>query len=330
MALLMMDGFDAGDMATKWVNGANAGSSTGTRFGAGRAATIVSQTFYRRFPAASQIFVGLACSVSNLDGTIRPYVSLYGDSGATAHLTVAYSNTALNLYRGAPGGVLLASSPGVFTATSWYSLEISATIADSGGTCVVKLNGATVINFTGDTKNGGTNTTIDALYLGANGGYAAYFDDVYVCDATGSAPYNTFLGDVRIHTLSPNGAGSSTQFTPSSGANYTTVDELPYSATDYVASGTVGQRDMYTMADLPASTGNILAVQNNAIAKRTDATAISLKTAIKSGGNLYYGSTVNLGTADSTLTDLYTVNPATTTAWTAADVNSLEAGFEVA
>lgn len=274
--------------------------------------------------------MGLAMSINNIDGQVRPYLYLYGDGGTTLHLSMGYTSSSFIVYRGNIGSTVLASYPYVFTASSWYSLEISATIADSGGTCVVKLNGATVINFTGDTKNGGTNTTIDRIYLGSNGGFTASFDDLYVCDATGPAPYNTFLGDVRIYTSTPSGAGASTQFTSSSGANYSAVDELPYSATDYVYSGTSGHRDTYAISDLPAATGNILAVQNNIVAKKTDAAAASLKPAIVSGGTVYYGSTVNLGPSDTVISDLRVNDPATSSTWTASGVNGLEAGAEIA
>lgn len=330
MALLFMDGFDAGTTAMRWVNGASSTSSTSSRFSVGRSASISNNLLIRDFTASTQVFIGYACTVTAQDAAIREYISLYGDTGATLHLTLGYNNSTLTLYRGALGGTVLASYNAVFAPNTWYYFEVSATIADTGGTCIVKLNGATVINFTGDTKNAGTNTTIDRVGLGVNGGYTAIYDDVYICDSTGPAPYNTFLGEVRVFTQTPSGAGSSTQFTPSSGANYTTVDELPYSATDYVSSGTVGNRDTYALTDLPATAGNILAVQANAVAKKTDAASVSIKTAIVSGGTVYYGPTGSLGASDNTFTDLRTINPATSTAWTATSVNGLEAGAEIA
>jgi hypothetical protein len=329
MSLLLMDGFDAGDVAMKWINGFNAGTSATTRFSNGRSVTISNTAMARSFTASSQVFVGLSVNINNLDGVVRPYICLDGDNGTTTHLSLAYHTSSLILYRGALA-TPIATYAAVFAPNTWYSIEISATIADAGGTCVVKLNGATVINFTGDTKNAGTNTTFDRIQLGSNGGYTAFFDDLYICNSIGSAPHNNFLGDVRVYTLSPSAAGSSTQFTPSSGANYTTVDELPYSATDYVSSGTVGNRDTYAIADLPANAGTIFAIQNNVIAKKTDAAAISLKTALKSGATVYYGTTTSLGGSDATITDLYTTDPATSAAWTSAGVNAIEAGFEVA
>jgi hypothetical protein len=214
-------------------------------------------------------------------------------------------------------------------AGNWFYFEMSGTIADAGGTCTVKIDGVQVISFTGDTKNAGTSTNIDAVRLSGSNIGGVYVDDVYVLNSTGSAPYNTFLGDVRINTLIPTAAGSDTGFSSSAGANYTTVDELPYSATDYVSATASGTRDLYTMGDITGSY-SVLAVQNNLIAKKTDAGGTAIKSAIKSGGTIYYGSNATLTANDALISDLRITDPATATTWTTSGVNALEAGMEIA
>ena len=188
-----------------------------------------------------------------------------------------------------------------------------------------------MIDFNGNTKNGGTNTTIDQLSIGliANGS-GVYIDDLYISNETGSAPYNTFLGDVRVATLSPTAAGASTQMTPDSGANFSRVNESTYSASNYVSGATPAYRDTYTMADLPANVATVYAVQNNVIAKRTSTGAIAVKPAIKSGASVYYGTPSSVTTNDITYTDLRTTDPATSTAWAVSGVNNLESGLEIA
>ena len=334
MALLFMDGFDAGDYALKWqVGGGTHGTSAGTRFSSGRSMYIWNSNGYilQRFSAASQIFVGFAMYQDPSPSPVNPFVTLLGDSATTNHISLRFSNsTTLQLLLG--GASVLASAT-VTQRISWGNyFEVGTTIADAGGHCVVKVNGVTVIDFTGDTKNGGTNTTIDAIALGDYGAYnqVSYFDDVYICDGTGSAPHDTFLGDVRVYAMSPAGAGASTQFTPSSGANYTTVDELPYSATDYNSSSTTGNRDTYAMADLPAGTANVYGVQTNVIAKKSDAGAMSLKPVVRSGATNYYGSATVLTSSDIVITDVRSQDPNTSAAWTPTGVNALEAGMEVA
>ncbi len=327
MALLFMDGFDAGDFSKKWsVNGGSTSSST--RFGTGLCIDLWAggsgATMTKTFPAASQIFIGFASAPGSNNPTI---MYLYGDTGATNHLILKLENaTTLGLYRG--GTQLATGTVTSFLIMPWQYIELSATISDAGGTCEVRVNGTTVINFTGDTKNGGTNTTIDKIALYPNYTYYhIYYDDMYILDGTGGAPYNNFLGDVRIHTLVPDAAGSSTQMTPSSGANYTTVDELPYSASDYV-TGSMGQKDLYSTSDLPANPGTIYGVQANIISKKTDAGSISGRTVLKSGSTTTPGSTNNLGTSDVTYSSTYAQNPDTAADWSASDVNSIEIGTE--
>jgi hypothetical protein len=323
-----MDGFDAGDYALKAtaISG-GVGTTNSTRFGTGLALTTGSNSSYlRSVPTTTTLIVGFALKQQGLDGSA--FFVLYGDNAATNHLSLAYTGVAtLTLYR---GGTAIASCVSSYP-TSWINYyEVLATISDTVGQVIVRINGVEMINFSGDTKNGGTNSYVDTFgFSTGNVGSTHFFDDVYALDTTGTAPYNTFLGDVRVNTLVPNAAGSSTQFTPSIGANYTTVDELPYSATDYVSSTTVGNRDTYALSDLSAA-ATIFGVQNNVVAKKTDAGNISLKPAIKSGASVYYGSTSSLGNADRTYIDTRALDPSTSTAWTAAGVNALESGFEVA
>jgi len=325
MALLFMDGFDASDAVLKW-------STTGTptftvtpRFGVGKAIS-GGFTYARAFPASSRVFVGAACYWMNGSLT-KALWTLQGDSGATSHLILQITGAgALQVSRAAT--ILATSAAGVMLLNTWAYVEMSATIADSGGTIEVCINGVSVLTFTGDTKNAGTNTTVDMLSVGGAAWFGAY-DDLYICDDTGSVN-NTFLGDVRVQTLLPTGAGASTQFTPSVGSNWDNVNDTPYVSTTYNSDSVSGHRDTYAMGDLISGTGTIFGVQDNILALKTDAGAASIKAAIKSGGTVYYDSTVALGTALDSSNAVREQDPATSAAWTATNVNAVEFGAEVA
>jgi hypothetical protein len=324
MALLFVDGFDAGDIAAKWsVSSGSWSYSASTRFSTGGAASVSGLgTTLKSFTASAQVFVGMALFVSNLSNRIL--FTFRGDAGVTAHTRLMVSTDGI-LYLQRGGTTVATSAAGALNQSVWTYIELSTTIADAGGTVTVKSNGTTVINFTGDTRNGGASTNLDSIFIGESTSIS--YDDLYICNSVGSAPYNTFLGDIRIHSLMPNGAGSLTQMTPSSGANYTTVDELPYSATDYVR-GSAGQVDLYTAADLPAGVGTIFGVQANAIVKKSDAGNLSGRTVIKSGTTTSNGTSISLGTTDTTITDTRSLNPDTSLAWTSGDVNGIEVGME--
>lgn len=324
-----MDGFEAADAFLKWPLSVGGGTSTTTRFSTGRSWLVNNFTYYlsRSITPSATVYVGAAIRVPTTDGT--QVLAFGADNGTFVHHNIRLTGaTTLALYS---GNTLLAS----YTHTSafagnWFYFELSGTVATSGGTGIVRIDGVTVINFTGSTKTGGTSTNIDMVRVQGDNSGGKYVDDFYICDGTGTAPQNTFLGDVKVTSLVPNAAGSSTQFTPSVGANYTTVDELPYSATDYVSSGTSGQRDTYALTDLAATAGSVYGVQTNIIAKKTDAAPIALRPAVKSGATVYYGPNLNLSSNDNILMDTRQTNPATSASWTATEVNALEAGFEVA
>lgn len=329
MALIFMDGFETGDQGIKW-SYATGSSSANTRFSSGKSLLLTQTTERKYVPSLSQIYAGYAFSTPGFSYN-GVGCSIYGDNGNTEHLTVTMFANTLQLRLGGYGSTVIASYNSVFYTNTWYYLEIMATIASSGGLCQVRLNGLTVINFTGTTKNGGTGTTIDAFELGSwsAGGGQCYFDDLYICDNTG-ATNNTFLGDVRIQTLLPTAAGSSTQLAPTGSANnYANANDVPDSTATYNSSSTVGNRDTYAMGDLLASTGTILGVQESLHAFKTDAGSASMKAALLSGATLAYDTPQNLGDTVAWSGAVREVDPNTSTAWTTVGVNAVELGGEV-
>lgn len=327
MALIHFDGFNLGDFALRYTATGCSTSST-TPFGAGL--SLSAGSFTKSLAASDdEWYVGFRFYVSsNMDTTQRAIIGFFSDSGATQHIAVGFRSNGFEVRRGNESGTLLDSyTLGSLVAAQWYYAEIYVKVADSGGRVTVKIDGTTRVDFTGDTKNGGTSSNLDLLRCAGNG-VAVLFDDLYVCNAVGSAPYNTFLGDVRVAALVPTGAGATTGMTASAGSNWQTQDERAYSASDY-NTGAAGQKDTYALNDLPAGVATVLAVQVNAIAKKTDSGALSLRTVVRSDGVDYVGSSVSLGLADALISTDYITDPDTSAAWTTSAVNALEAGAEV-
>ncbi len=333
MTLLFMDGCQGGDTASKWDSGSSGTRVTSTPRFTG-AAAIGNVTATKSFTAASEIFVAAAIYWSA--ASTNTWIAIKGDTGATTHLTIVRNSTSgfLELRRGTNAGTLLATGTTVIPLTAWTQLQVRATIADSGGVCQIRLNGSSTneIDYTGDTKNAGTNTTIDQI--GVSTSSAAYLlTDVAILNTSGSAN-NTWPGDVRVYTLSPSGNGNTSQGTNSATSNstnnYQSVDELPYSSTDYVGVTTAGNGDSYAMSDLPAGVTTVLAAQVNINVAKSDAGAKSVKRRIRSGGTTYAGSAVLLGTSYVTVSEVLENDPATSAAWTPTNVNAAEVGFEAA
>jgi hypothetical protein len=335
-----MDGFDVADYGAKYtvINSAGGYSSltsASTRFNAGRG---LARTFnssgelWRTIPAATTVIWGCAVQyTTNYSGFPAYIVMLAGDGSTTDHISIVTGDAANTLWVRRGNTVLITATN--IAVNVWHYFELKVTLSATVGSIDFRVDGISVGTFSGNTKNGGTNTTIDTVKLGGSGnntGIIIYRDDMYVLDDTGSAPYNNFLGDVRVYSLNPTGAGASTQWTPDSGSNYARVNEVPYSAANYVQSSTVGQRDTYALSDLPGSgVTSIYGVQSNVIAKRTDAGAVAVKPTLKSGATVAYGASTQLPTFDVVATDVRTTDPNTSSAWTVAGVNSLEAGMEI-
>jgi hypothetical protein len=327
-----MDGCGGQDYNYKWdmasANVSTASSSpriAGCYYYAGAS----SSNLVKSFTASSQVFFGFG-----LYTTGGPYVTFYGDSGATQHITVVRNSSTglLEIRRGSNGGTILATGTQPVFDSQWNYIEISVTVADAGGQVHVRLNGQTTdeVSYTGDTKNAGTATTIDRINFAVGSG--SRVSDFYLLNDTGSAPNNTFLGDVVVRTLSPSGNGNYSQLVGSdsdSVNNYQLVDEHPYSGVDYVGSATTGQKDTYAMSDLPAGVSTVYGVQLNGLMAKSDASLAQSRLILRSGGSDYGGTTRALTTSFTGYYELYEQNPATATQWTPTDVNNMESGMEV-
>lgn len=331
MTLLHMDGFDLSDNIIA-LNYAGAPSlfsgSSSTAFGYGRSCGSGSNVaaLMKSLSASSKVISGIRVLAGNGGG-----LAFYGDGGTTLHVYFFLTSAGtLTVYRG--GGTTLASAS-VSPAGYWHYIEVAVTISDTVGTVEVRIDGAStpVINFSGDTKNGGTNTTIDACALYTASSSASYFDDWYICNDQGTTN-NNFLGDVRVYTLAPNGNGNYSQFVGSdadSTNNYQLVDEQPYSTTDYVGSATSGNRDSYALTDLPANVTTVFGTQAHAIVAKADAGLQSIKQVIRVNSTDYETAATVLGSSYVSLFDLREQNPNTSAAWTPSDINGVEIGVRV-
>ena len=328
MTLLFMDGFDVADVLLKWVATGNVQANQPPRFSGLSIRMPSNGSFVKKaITVSTKLLLGFAYKVIALPAD-EVISSLYGDGGATTHLTLSVnSGGAVIVRRGTT--VLATSASGLITGSAWSYVEWSATIDATAGIVTVKVGGVSVISFTGNTKNGGTNLSLDAVSISSSGS-DMYFDDLYVCDGLGSVN-NAFLGDVRVQTLLPMGTGSSTQLTPTGVANnWDNVNDVPLVTTTFNASATVGQRDTYAMSDLIAGTGTIFGVQETIYAAKSDAGAASIKAAVKSGATVYYDATQSIGASVAPYVAVRETDPATAAAWTVANLNAMEFGAEVA
>ena len=329
MTLLSIDGFEAGDYVARYATTTSMVRSTTTRFGSGFSLSQQNGYWMHGLPApTTKLTVGFVFyypAANNGD-----LVTFLADANTVQHCVFAVTSVgAVVLKRN--GVILATSAASLVLPATWNYLEFTGSIHDTTGYMSARVNGTEIISFTGDTRNNGTSMLTDTVrFLPCGINQVNFWDDMYILNDLGPAPYNAPLGDCRVQTLVPTGAGSTTQLTPvGSASNWDNVDEFPPSMTDYNFSSTPGQRDLYTMSDLVLGTTTILGVAANSSALKNDAGSRSIINTVKTGGTVFGGGARALSTAQQTQTGIWQVNPDTGVAWTPAEVNAIEAGVEV-
>lgn len=234
----------------------------------------------------------------------------------------------------AASGAVLGSASTVLSTSSWNYLEIGGVINASTGSVTVKVNGTTVLTLSSvNTKGSSTLGSVGIVYFiqTSINHYSLAWTHMYFCDNTGSAPWNTYLGDVRVQALNPT-ANSSVAFTPNGLANnyQNAAKNPPVPGTDYNSAGTVGNTDLFVYSTIAASVATVYGINVKSLVAKSDSGARSAANVVKSGGTTSPGSTVTLSTSFMQISTVLQVDPNTSAAWTNSAINAMTAGYKVA
>ena len=289
--------------------------------------------------AASELFVRTGLYYTGgLDARDRTFCTLFGASGALLSFQIRAADNVILVRLGNHTSGLLASG-GVVPLNSWSCIEIHALIDNAVGIVQVRLDGVQVIDFFGDTQVG-ANTVIYAVRWAAPrtsvppGRYVCYgyYDDLAINSIHGPRN-NSWLGLGGIIGLVPTGVGNYTQLTPSAGANWAAVNEIP--PTDdaaYVESAVIDQKDTYTMQDLiitPGQVADIAAVQWLCRAYNTVAQGGDFARLLRLYGVDHQGDDVGYDRSYDYHPEVLETSPDTGQEWTEDKINALEAGVVV-
>jgi|WetSurSiteA1Bulk_404760.scaffolds.fasta_scaffold00043_29 hypothetical protein len=235
----------------------------------------------------------------------------------------------------------LVTSTVILNSNQWYLYEVYFKLADApNGRFVLKVDGTIIIDYTGDTKPTST-STIDNIYLAANGSGNLYCDDLALNDTDNSDGKNdnSWCGDGIITKITPSGSGTTNNWlnsgSVSGSANYLYVDEYPSdSDTTYVycSGSNTGFQDQYEMSDISLAGKTITRIYSESRAKKTLAETVGLKIGyLPAGGTdqLSGSSTLTLSYARIVGTDAC-INPVTSASWVESDISALEYVAEIA
>jgi hypothetical protein len=342
MALRFCDSADhyvTADMLEKW-NG-----STGTwtisagngRHGSAsiRQGSESAQNLSKTLDSQGTWIFGFAYKRPDFTITSQGIVAQMLDAGTVQVSLLLNVDGRLSVWRGTATAQLATTTLPVIKAGVWHYIEWKVTIHNTTGAVEVRVDGVSVCSASSQNTRASTNNSANQLRLGGGSvvtGAATNldYDDVYMCDSSGSLN-NDFLGDIRVDAMLPNGEGSNSQWTCSTGStHYQLVDEsAPNDDTDYLSTAGASNRDSHAMANLPTMTSPVIkGVMQSISAKKDDAGSRNIKSLCKSGATTSTGTSQALPSSYAYLTQIWETDPNTAAAWTEANLNAAEFGVE--
>lgn len=249
-------------------------------------------------------------------------------SDGKVHVARISGTTTINL----SGATQIGVGTTVLSTNTWYYLEVRVFIHATAGAVEVRINGAVDLLLTGVNTKGATSSSVVAEFLNLHGIEVSNYnvDDLYMRYNTSATEVTGgFLGDIKVKPYLPNGDGTYSAMTCSTGsAHAVLVDESTPNTTDYVSSSTALQKDSYNFADV-SETGSIKAVQLSAYAYKMDAGFRGLDLFTKSGATENFATSQPLSTTQRYLTKVWEQDPNTSADWSQSNLNAAEFGVRI-
>ncbi|MHC4238559.1 MAG: hypothetical protein ACYSUC_02205 [Planctomycetota bacterium] len=340
MAVLFFDGcgefYDTANVLDAWDThaGATVNATGGRRSGAALEFTQsqnVSKTVPK--PGDDTLIFGFAFKIP----TQVANELVFFQSNTTTQINL--DTTAAGEIRVERNGTLLdTTATNTYLADTWHFCECKVVIGNSpNGSVVLKIDGTEVSNLSGIDTQSGSVTGIDrlAFVFGTGAGIQATIDDVYICDTSGGAPGNDFLGDIQVDAVMPDGDGAATEWDstfPASPTNHwSKVDENPDDGdTTYNETVTVNDVDLFTFPNLPAVGGgsSVIAVDVKAKQRRVDGAFANTQLVARPVTTQYVSGNKPQSVSYMMHNNIWETNPEGGS-WTDSSINSSQFGVKL-
>lgn len=204
-----------------------------------------------------------------------------------------------------------------------HKIGIHFKLDGTNGIFRVIVDGLEEMNFEGNTTTIGP-IVLDNIVFGGDNGIG--IDNVVIDDA--EIPIGT-----RIQVLVPTGPGTHTDFTPSTGANWECMNEVPTSVTDYVKSKIADSLDTYEVNNLTNIIADIKSVQVQSVGWVDGINPLpKMENVLIVGGVECVGAQHTLSNSPQTFVDFFEFDPSVpaepTKLWTEATINAMEVGIK--
>lgn len=284
----------------------------------------------------SQATWGVAAAVKFFNvGSAFTFLNLT-DSGTSQVDVRANTDGTLSITR---NGTVLGTTSISVTGSTWYHVEMKATIHPSAGAAQLWVNGVSRIGpLTGINTRTSANSTANTWVLGtpATSTSVDYDDIIFYDGQTTDAYGNTAvvgpIGDRGVLARALASDGTYAQFTPNSGtAHYSRLTETsPDGDTTYNEDATVGHRDSFNPATLPVTVTAVVAKAIVGYARKTDVGSRQAGFSWRIGSTDYDHPTA-IDLTDSYLYHLRfaDADPSTAAAWGLTNAGASQVGVKV-
>lgn len=347
MSIPFFDGFDFynsidGSGVKKWDQGSHAQVVAG-RFGGnairpnGSGNLFVNEWngAFKTITPTNEVVVGFAMRVDG--GSFEhPFLMFMDGNDVQCSLWIDPDTTTI-IVRTARGTALTDSPLGdtgfVPPYTLWFYLEVKMQIGNPGG-FEIRVNGTTVLTVGGVQTQQTGNSTVNRIALAGlnqfNNNF--YVDDFFIVDTQDATGTVDFIGEVRVQTKYPDADGFQNDFLRSQGSvNATNVNTVPIGYVEngkYNYSGTVGAKDLYSIANFTVS-GQIFAVQENISFRKDDVGNRNICPLLRTASTEFEGASVPCYSDYTWTGKVWEENPTTALPWTLTDLNLAEFGIKI-
>lgn len=328
MALIFCDGFDhyaTKDMLKKWdyfdvdyfyIDNINKRTGNGALRSSATYAKVMGKYLQNNFQT---LVFGVANNLTTIPDKDQ-YIGYSFLVNKDINIDVRiYYNYFVKIYRGTT--LLGTSTVPITIGNEWFYLEIKIYLHDTEGYVIIRKNGEIFYKLN-SIKTRNSIEYCNHLRIRVQD-YNAIIDDLYIDDSN-------FLGDIKVETLCPSGAGTTTQWDALSGNNYENVDEVSQDGdTSYVSTATANEIDTYAFGNLTTTSGTVYGVQVNMTARKDDAGSRSIAPVVRLSSTDRIGNSVSVSDSYVNHIQMYNTNPDDSEAWTIADVNGAEFGVKL-
>jgi len=226
-------------------------------------------------------------------------------------------------------GIKNRSAAGVIVLNAINYIEYVMKAADSGGVVEVWVNNVKVLDLAGDTRAN------DALAFASG----MSFGRILAFSSDGTRDYDNAyikeglvrIGPQIIEYLQPNANVGIPGWTPLSGTNWGSVDDVPNDGgTTYVSASATNVLDLYDVIGLAGTPTSITFVKPLSVAQKLDGVSRTLMLPIKHGATQSDGAALGLPQAAYGYLSgtTHETNPDTGVAWTVGDIAGVQVGLK--